>query len=287
MGADLREKRQFVGEIFEEADQVLGFPISELMFKGPLPTLSLTVNAQPALLTVSVAALEIMRRENILPDIVAGHSLGEYSALVAAGVVSYHDALRIVRRRGELMAEACPEGQGGMAAVLGLDVEKVEEVCQAASDAGWVGIANFNCPGQLVISGENAGLEKASRLAKEEGAKRVVPLKVSGPFHSPLMKKAAEELAVELEKFEFKDPALRFFTNVRGRELKSGEEIKRSLVDQLTSCVVWDVQVRKIIEAGATQFFEVGPGKVLRGLMRRINSQMLIKSVEEAISGLQ
>ena len=279
MGIGLVEANSFVAPIFQQADAALNFPISNLAFYGPAEILNKTFNAQPALVMVSAACLEIMRYQSILPDLVAGHSLGEYSALFAAEVLSLKDTLRLVRCRGELMEKAYPAGKGGMAAIIQLGVKELEKACSEAAEFGYVGIANYNCPGQLVISGEKLAVDKASLLAKERGATRVVPLNVSGPFHSPLMEDAAKAFAVELEKYDFKNPKMRFFTNVGGKELTSGEQIKRTLVKQLTECVSWDTQIRTMIRAGAKHFHEVGPGRVLSGFLRRIDKELSISNM--------
>jgi [acyl-carrier-protein] S-malonyltransferase len=255
--------------LFERADELLGFPLTRLCFEGPEDELTRTENAQPALLLVSIAALEALRSRGIEADAAAGHSLGEYSALVAAGALSFEDALRTVRRRGELMAGIGAAVAGGMAAVMGLPPEAVEAVCREAADAGIVQVANFNSPEQSVISGERAAVERATTLAKERGAGRVIPLHVSAPFHSRLMAPLREEMAAVLGRIEIHPPRLPIVANVTAEFVRTPEAIREALADQVAGAVRWTDSIRHLAADGVDRFIEVGPGKVLTGLVRR------------------
>jgi [acyl-carrier-protein] S-malonyltransferase len=255
--------------LFERADELLGFPLTRLCFEGPEDELTRTENAQPALLLVSIAALEALRSRGIEADAAAGHSLGEYSALVAAGALSFEDALRTVRRRGELMAGIGAAVAGGMAAVMGLPPEAVEAVCREAADAGIVQVANFNSPEQSVISGERAAVERATTLAKERGAGRVIPLHVSAPFHSRLMAPLREEMAAVLGRIEIHPPRLPIVANVTAEFVRTPEAIREALADQVAGAVRWTDSMRRLAADGVNRFIEVGPGKVLTGLVRR------------------
>ncbi|GAW28408.1 ACP S-malonyltransferase [Carboxydocella sp. ULO1] len=284
MGKNLAETYPEAAAVFQEADAVLGFKLSELCFNGPETELVRTANTQPALLTVSVAALRVLAKAGIQPAMVAGHSLGEYSALVAAEVLSFADALRLVRRRGELMQEAAPPGTAGMAAILGLEREQVVAVCREAETLGVVEPANFNCPGQIVIAGEKAALEKAMELAKARGAKRVVTLNVSGPFHSSLMLPAARGLAPALDEVEFYPPQVPVVVNVSGRILTDPKMLKQSLLLQVQKSVLWEDCIQTMVAAGVDTFIEVGAGKVLSGLIKQINKGVRVFAVEDAES---
>jgi len=270
MGRDLSLAFSQAAEIFEEADDVLGFHLSRLAWEGPEDELTLTKNAQPALLVHSVAVQRVLG-EGLGPvSMAAGHSLGEFSAHVAAGTLSFAEALGAVRVRGELMFESGVERPGTMAAILGMDDESVEEVCRAVRDKGKICVpANFNAQGQVVISGEVEGVEIAMILAKEAGAKRAVALSVSGAFHSPLMEPAKEGLREKLEKTKFSDPDYPVFSNVTSEPVLSGSRARDLLVAQLTSPVRWRASVEQMVESGAERFFELGPGSVLCGLNRR------------------
>ncbi|WP_407307616.1 ACP S-malonyltransferase [Desulfosporosinus sp. SB140] len=267
-------------EAFELAREVLGNPFLELLQNGPEEELQQTANTQPAILLVSVAAWLQVQEAGVKPDYVAGHSLGEYSAHVAAGSLSLAEALRVVRRRGELMQKAVPTG-GGMAAILGLSAEKVEEACQQASKLGIVAPANFNCPGQVVISGEISAVTSAIEAAKELGAKRAVPLVVSGPFHSTLMKKAGEELFQVLMNVQWKSPRCPIIANVDAREVVSSERIVQSLVEQVSGPVRWEQSIRHLVDLGVDTFIECGPGKVLTGLVKKIAPGVNLLRVED------
>jgi [acyl-carrier-protein] S-malonyltransferase len=272
MGRDLAERFPEARAVFQQADEALGFALSTLMWDGPADELTLTVNAQPALLTHSAAVWAVLRAADI--DVVAagGHSLGEFSAYHAAGSMSFADAVRTVRRRGELMLESGNARPGTMAAVLGLDDEVVEGVCREAStDDSVVVPANFNTPGQVVVSGDVAAVERVGPMLVSAGARKVQPLAVSGAFHSPLMRVAEEGLQAQLESVEFGDPAFAVVSNVSAQPVTDGAEAKRLLVDQLTSAVRWTHSVRTMLQMGAERFLEVGSGKVLTGMLKRID----------------
>ncbi|MEK3904385.1 ACP S-malonyltransferase [Paenibacillus sp. FSL R7-0179] len=280
MGKDVYEALPQSRAVFEKGDEVLGFPLSGLVFEGPDSELKQTVNTQPALVTASVAYLEALSGLKVMPDYVAGHSLGEYSALVAAGVLSYEDAVRLVRLRGQFMEEAVPGGQGAMAAVLGADREALTELCRSITAAGTpVELANVNCPGQIVVSGTVAGVGEVVRRVKEAGGKRAIPLEVSGPFHSSLMKGAAERLAAELDKVTFKAPAMPVVVNVTAAPVTDPEEIRKLLVEQVYSPVLWQDSVEWLIGAGVDTFVEIGSGSVLAGLIRKIDRNVKVVNI--------
>ncbi|MEQ9400020.1 MAG: ACP S-malonyltransferase [Longimicrobiales bacterium] len=268
MGSALAEAHPVAADTFAEADEVLGFRLSALMADGPLDELTATKNAQPAILVHSVAVLRVVQDRLGPVALAAGHSLGEFSAHVAAGTLSFRDALEAVRLRGELMFAAGQERPGTMAAVLGLDDQALEDVC-ARVDAGVCVPANFNSAGQIVISGDVDGVAQAMTLASEAGAKRVVQLNVSGAFHSPLMEPAARGLRERLESLDFADPAYPVVSNVTAQPVTSGDEARTLLVDQLTSPVRWAGSVAAMVDAGVDRFLELGPGSVLCGLNRR------------------
>ncbi|MBT2681319.1 ACP S-malonyltransferase [Bacillus sp. ISL-35] len=272
MGQALAESEQTVSETFKKADEVLGESLSKLIFEGPQEKLTLTTNAQPALLTTSIAVLKYFSQFGIKPDFTAGHSLGEYSALVASEALSFEDAVYAVRQRGEFMEEAVPNGEGTMAAVLGMDRDKLMDVTETVSAGGNpVQLANLNCPGQIVISGSKLGVEEASVKAKEAGAKRVIPLDVSGPFHSSLMKPAAERFEAVLDNISLKEASTPVIGNVTAEPMTEASEIKKRLVEQLYSPVLWEDSVTKMLELGVDTFVEIGPGKVLSGLVKKVN----------------
>lgn len=284
MGRDLYENWQPAKDLFTKASEVLGFDLAKLCFEGPEEELVKTYNTQPALLTTSVACFELLRSKGICSDYVAGHSLGEYSALVAASAIKFEDAVRLVRQRGLYMQEAVPKEATGMAAILGLDDEVVEKICHEAKSEGLIEPANYNCPGQVVVSGLIPAIEKAIILAKESGAKMAVKLNVSGPFHSKLMVPAGEKLKDDLDKIEIKDPAIPLLTNVTGEVLTSGQEIKKALTQQISSSVLWTKSVLNMTELGVNLFVEVGPGKVLAGLIKKINRKVNICNIEDMAS---
>ncbi|OGC25633.1 [acyl-carrier-protein] S-malonyltransferase [candidate division WOR-1 bacterium RIFOXYB2_FULL_42_35] len=262
MGKDLAES------LLDQANQILGFDLKKLCFEGPEEELKKTEITQPAILTVSVAAFQQLATRNPQPATVAGHSLGEYSALVAAGAIKFGDAVKIVNLRGKFMQEAVPIGQGAMAAIIGGERAKIEEVC-AGIEGVWP--ANFNSPGQIVISGQKEAVEKASAACKDAGAKRAIPLPVSAPFHCPLMQPAADKLKMELDKIEVKDATIPVIANVTAAAVTSAAEIRDLLVKQVTSPVLWEDSVKKMIADGVSSFVEVGPGKVLSGLIKKID----------------
>jgi [acyl-carrier-protein] S-malonyltransferase len=282
MGKDIAESDANARALFQAADERLGFSLSSLIFEGPQETLTLTYNAQPALLTTSIALLEKVKEAGITADYVAGHSLGEYTALVAAGALSFADAVYAVRKRGEFMEEAVPAGAGTMAAVLGMDAAALEAVTNEVSAQGDpVQLANLNCPGQIVISGSKAGVEKAGQLAKERGAKRVIPLEVSGPFHSSLMKPAAGNLQEVLNGIAIHDAKIPVIANVTAEPVVKKEEISRLLIEQLYSPVRWEESVKTMIALGVDTFIEIGPGKVLSGLVKKIDRNVRVHAVND------
>lgn len=280
MGKDFFESYEQAKNIYQQADKALAFDLSGLIFEGNQEDLTLTYNAQPALLTTSTAMLRVFEESGISADYVAGHSLGEYSALVAANAMTFEDAVVAVRKRGQFMDEAVPAGKGTMAAVLGMEASQLEEVTNEVTAEGHpVQLANINCPGQIVISGTVEGVEKASALAKEKGAKRAIPLVVSGPFHSSLMKPAAEKLNDTLQTLQLKDASIPVVSNVVAQPITSKEEIQQKLVEQLYSPVRWHESVETLIENGVDTFIEIGPGKVLAGLVKKVNRSVTIHSV--------
>lgn len=275
------KSRQF----FESADQVLGMGLSKLMLEGPQEELTLTYNAQPALLTVSSMITERLIRAGVRPDYTAGHSLGEYSALVASNVLEFPKAVEVVHKRGLFMNEAVPAGEGAMAAILGMEADKLEEVTDDATDsAGVVQLANLNCPGQIVISGTKAGVEKACELAKERGAKRAIPLDVSGPFHSELMRAASQDLAKVLSESFLLNAKVPVVTNVKAEPETNATQLQDLLIHQLYSPVLWEQSVRKMIDLGVSVFVEVGPGKVLSGLVKKIDRSVTVIPVHDLAS---
>ena len=282
---DLYNAYPIVKQRFEEADEALGYSISKLCFEGPDTELVKTANTQPAILTASVACYEVLKEQGFTPDIVGGHSLGEYSALVAAGVLNFKDAVYVVHKRGEYMQEAVPLGKGAMAAILALPREQVVEICKEVNDSvGSVQAVNFNCPGQIVIAGETAAVETAAEKMKEAGAKRAVMLPVSAPFHSRLMEPAALRLKEELDKIQVSDAQIPVVANVTGKILTNANDIKESLVTQAANPVLWEDCVAEMVNFGVTRFVEVGPGKVLTGFTKKINKDMELANVEDIAS---
>jgi len=286
MGRDLAEKFSAARQTFEEADEALGFSISKLCFEGPDDQLKLTEFQQPAICTVSVAALRVLAEKGIKPNWVAGHSLGEYAANVAAGSLSFTDAVRTVRHRGRFMQEAVPAGQGAMAAVLGLSSEETARACAdaAAELQSIVSAANFNSPEQTVISGAAAAVERAAAICKERGAKRVVMLQVSAPFHCALMQPAQDRLAELLRSVEFSTAAVPVAVNVDAAFMSDPSLLREALVRQVTGAVRWVDSMRLLIAQGPAHFVEVGPGKVLCGLMRQIDRSQACVNVEDEAS---
>ena len=286
MGKDLYEAFPVVKEIFTAADEALGFSITDMCFQGPEEELKKTYNTQPAILTVSVACAAVLKEKGIVPSLAAGHSLGEYSALVAAGALDFADAVRLVRKRGQLMQEAVPLGEGAMAAILGLDSDSIVRICQEVqAELGQeVQAVNFNCPGQVVIAGKTAAVETAATKLKEAGAKRAVMLPVSAPFHSTLMEPAAKGLAAELDKITIKDAVIPVISNVTGKPMTSAADIKRLLVAQAASPVIWEECVQTLLAEGAECLVEVGPGKVLTGFTKKIAKETNSANIEDLTS---
>jgi [acyl-carrier-protein] S-malonyltransferase len=274
MGLDLYHTYSCAREVFREADASLGFPLSRLCFEGPEEELTKTHNVQPAILVVSIACLRALREaaQNNFPApvFVAGHSLGEYTALVAAGVLSLSDAVILVRERGRLMYEAGLKNPGTMLAVIGLDEETVKELCLCTGAE----ISNLNCPGQIVISGPVAALNEAAKLAKARGARALIPLKVSGAFHSTLMEPVLSEFSKVVSRFEFSPPVTPVISNVTGQPLTEAESIREELVRQLRNCIQWQRSVEYMMHQGVTTFYEIGPGRVLTGLIKRIHPKL-------------
>jgi len=284
MGRELAEAFPCARRIFEEADCELGFSLSKLCFEGPAGALQLTANTQPAILTVSVAAAEVLREKNLRADFVAGHSLGEYSALVTAGALKLGDAVRLVRKRGEYMQEAVPAGQGAMAALLGLDPVAADEVCRQAAKGQVVSLANLNSPSQVVIAGHRVAVERAVELAKVRGAKRAVMLNVSAPFHCALMQPAAERLARDLDGLEIRDAQPPLVNNLEARLVRAAPDLREGLKRQVSHPVRWEQSMRALRSEGVQIFVEVGPGRVLSGLMRQIDREATCLHVEDAAS---
>jgi len=281
MGKELFENFSVAKKIFEEADDTLHFSISALCFEGPEEALKLTENTQPALLTASIAALKVLQAEKgTVPQFTAGHSLGEYSALVASGALTFSGAVKTVRLRGKFMQEAVPVGEGAMAAVLGMEREQVEKLCEEISSGEILTPANFNSPGQIVIAGHSKAVERAIERVKQEGKKAVL-LPVSAPFHSPLMKPAGERLGKALEEISVADLKIPVVTNVEAEINTAKDRVKGLLVAQVSSPVRWEESMRKMIEKGIEQVLEIGPGKVLSGLMKRIDSRIESKNLED------
>lgn len=281
MGKELFDRYTEARETYLEANEALGFDLAAVCFTGPEDMLKKTAVTQPAILTTSIAILRVLQAvSGLQPSVSAGHSLGEYAALVAAEALSFNDAVKVVRNRGEFMEEAAPAGSGGMAAILGLEREKVEEVCREAA-SGIVEVANYNCPGQIVIAGEAGALEQAMAMAREKGAKRVVPLAVSGPFHSSLMAPAGEKLAGVLAEINIGDPRIPVIANISGDFVRTAEEIRHSLIKQVSGSVRWEDSVLKMSANGVTHFVEVGPGRVLSGLIKKIVPAGQLYNVED------
>jgi [acyl-carrier-protein] S-malonyltransferase len=280
MGKELAENLKACREIFEEADRALGFELSKLCFEGTKEELDKTENTQPAVLTTSIACLKALEAKGIKPDVTAGLSLGEYSALVCSGVLSFKDAAVLVRKRGRFMQEAVPLGVGTMAAILGLDAEAVRNACEEAKEFGIVEPANFNCPGQIVIGGEIEAVRKASEKAKEMGAK-VMPLSVSAPFHTSMLKPAADKLEQELKNVNLSEIKVPVMTNVTGNYIGEASEIKELLRKQVMSSVMWENTIRKMLEEGVDTFIELGPGKVLSGFVKKVDRKVTVLNVED------
>ncbi|MBX3278288.1 MAG: ACP S-malonyltransferase [Acidobacteria bacterium] len=284
MGRDLAGNFDVARQAFDEADAALGFEISRLCFDGPEEDLQLTANTQPAILTASIAAYRVLQSHGVHPDFVAGHSLGEYSALVAAGALSLGDAVRLVRRRGELMQEAAPEGAGAMAAILGLDASAVADACIEAAGGEVCAPANFNTPTQTVIAGNTVAVERAVEACKQRGARRAVMLKVSAPFHCALMRPAQEAMTAPLSGTHFNALPVPLVNNVDAAFVTSGDAAREGLIRQISSPVRWTETIAALVSSGATTFVEVGPGKVLSGLVRAIDRDVRLLNVEDTAS---
>jgi [acyl-carrier-protein] S-malonyltransferase len=282
MGKSLADAYPKAAQVFQEADSALGFAISTLCFEGPEEALKLTENTQPALLTVSVAALAVLRAKGIEAYYVAGHSLGEYSALVAAGSLPFADAVRLVRKRGQYMQSAVPAGVGAMAALLKMPLEKLDGVLAEAAQGEVVTAANLNSPDQIVIAGHVGAVNRACELAKAAGAKRAIILPVSAPFHCPLMKPAQERLKADLDATEFRDLEAPLVNNWQGREIRTGAEAREGLYQQVPNPVRWTDSIRLLAANGVTRFIEVGPGAVLTGLLRNIDASLTGSKFGEA-----
>ncbi len=291
MGRDLAENFPAAQALMVRGSEILGVDLAHLCFDGPEEALSLTANTQPAVLTVGAMAWAVVHDRGIHPDFVAGHSLGEYTALVAAGALSYLDALRAVRRRGELMQEAVAVGAGAMAAILGLTPEAVADICKEAAQGEVVEVANLNAPMQTVVAGHTAAVNGAAAAARAKGAKRVQLLSVSAPFHSSLMRPIAEEFATVLGGLEIRDPEIPFIANVDAKPKRTAAEVNQSLVEQLDHPVQWVEIIRRMVREGVATFIELGPGRVLSGLVRRIDEGVRVfhvedrESLEETLAG--
>ena len=281
MGRDLYNNFKSAREVFDRADEVVGSSLSRLCFEGPEDELRQTINAQPAILTVSHACLQAVREVNpgfTPPDFVAGHSLGEYTALIAAGVVDFATAVFLARERGRLMYETCTVRPGSMAAVMGLDEVSLSEVCRQAG----AHVVNINCPGQLVISGDRDNVTRAMELAKDKGASRVIPLPVSAAFHSPLMQPAVDGMTGIISSLTFGEPAIPIIANTSARPLTTAESVKAELLAQICSCVQWQSSIEYMVSQGVTVFYEMGPGRVLTGLIKRINREVTTLNIGDA-----
>lgn len=284
MGRELAAMFPVAQGTFDEADAALGYKLSQLCFEGPEDQLKLTEITQPAILTVSVAAWRVLQSQGITPSYVVGHSLGEYSANVAAGTISFADAVRTVRNRGKYMQEAVPVGVGAMAAILALPAEQVEQICAEAAQGEICQAANLNSPDQTVISGNKAAVERAATLAKERGAKRAIILPVSAPFHCALMQPAQDHLAQDLRALSFRNPEVPVMCNVDAALLTAGDQSRDALIRQVTGAVQWVISIRSLIALGVENFVEVGPGKVLCGLMKQIDRSRRCMNVEDDAS---
>jgi [acyl-carrier-protein] S-malonyltransferase len=284
MGKELAALYPVARHTFQEADDALGFALSQLCFEGPDDKLKMTEITQPAILTVSTAVARVLQEKGVTPQFVAGHSLGEYSAHVAAGTLEFADAVRTVRNRGKYMQEAVPAGQGAMAAVLGMPLDQLQQVCTDAAQGEVVSPANINSPDQIVISGGAKAVERAAELAKQRGAKRAIMLPVSAPFHCALMQPAQDRLAKDLGALPFSNPEMPVVANIDAASKTAADPSRDALVRQVTGAVQWVGCVRKLIELGATTFVEVGPGKVLTGLMRQIDRSQTAMNVEDEAS---
>lgn len=283
MGKDLWENFDEVKALYQEASEVLAYDVKELSFNGPQDELNKTFRTQPCLLTASIAAYRVLFSHGVRAHAMAGHSLGEYSAIVAADVISFKEAVILTEKRGMFMQEAVPEGKGLMAAIIGLDRQKVDDICLSV-ESGYVSPANYNSPGQIVIAGEKNAVEDAMKLAKNAGAKRAIALSVSAPSHCTLMVEASNRLASLLDTIKIKDPGVPIVNNADAVILTTADRIKVSLINQLNSPLLWEDSVRNIVETGVDTIIEVGPGKVLTGLIKRIEPSVRLLNVEDTAS---
>jgi [acyl-carrier-protein] S-malonyltransferase len=281
MAKEFIENFQESEKVFEAASSVLGYDLAQLCLHGPVEKLNLTENTQPAILAASIAILRPLERRGLTASAAAGHSLGEYTAITAAGGFELKDAVALVQKRGRYMQEAVPEGTGLMAAILGMERDDVEKTCHEAAKNGIVGPANYNSPGQIVIAGEKKAVEKAMELAKAAGAKRVIPLTVSVPSHCSMMKQAGERLAQELEKVNISDLCMPIVNNADAKFLRTASELRPSLVRQISSPLYWEDSIKNMASDGCDTFIEIGPGKVLSGLVRRIAKEATVLNVED------
>ena len=280
MGKDIADEYKSASKIFDEATEALGFDVREMIFNSDDETLKITENTQPTIVTTSIACMQPLLEKGITPDFVAGLSLGEYAAHVAAGTISFKDAVSLVKKRGKYMQEAVPVGVGAMAAIIGLENNDVIECCKEASQIGIVEPANFNCPGQIVVAGETAAVEKAAELCKAKGAKRAMLLPVSAPFHCTLLKPAGEKLAVEIDKVSLNDIKIPVVTNVTGEAIVDKSIVKELLIRQVSTSVMWEKCIRTMLDAGVDTFVEIGPGKVLSGFVKKIDKEVTVVNVE-------
>lgn len=297
MGKELYDNVPSSKKIYDEANEVLGFDLKELIFNGDKEELNITENTQPAILTTSIAILQAIKDKGINPDIVAGLSLGEYSALVASEALEFETAVSLVKKRGRFMQEAVPQGVGSMIAVIGLDENKIKEVLKIASEKGIVEIANYNTNSQIVIGGKREAVEFASKLLKEYGARRVIPLKVSGPFHTSLLNEASIRLKNEFENIHFNDPKIKIITNVTADFIENGNEIKDLLINQVKSSVRWSETIEKMLDEGIDTFIEIGPLKTLSSFVREISKERKatvkifnvedLKSLNKTLEGME
>lgn len=284
MGKELADNFECAARVFDEASEALGFDIKEMIFNGDNDTLMITENTQPTVVTMTTAALRVLEEKGIKPDVVAGLSLGEYSAHIASGSLDFADAVRLVKKRGKYMQEEVPVGKGAMAAIIALSADDVKACCEEASKLGVCSPANFNCPGQIVVSGEVAAVDRCCELAKEKGAKRAMKLPVSAPFHCSMLTGAGEKLAKELENVEVKDMNIPVITNVTADYVASKDDIKPYLIKQVSSSVLWEDTIRKMLADGVDTFVEVGPGKTLSGFIKKVTKDVKVFNVEDMAS---
>jgi len=286
MGKQLLTEFPHLGKYFTKSSEILGYDLEKLCFSGPEEKLNDTLYTQPAIFTVSFIYNKILKENGIKPEATAGHSLGEYSALCSAGVFSFVDGLKLVKKRAELMSQAIPAGRGSMAAIIGMDIAVIEDICNDTT--GIVEIANINCPGQIIISGETEAIKSAMEMASQQGAKKVIELKVSGPFHSSLMEDIKSNFAEVINKVTFQDPQIPVIANVTADNLQGTENIKNELLQQLTARVDWQGSMQNLINKGHLLFVEAGPGRVLKGLMRRIDRSAKVYNIKQKkdISGI-